>query len=240
MQKQEFPLRTGWLGYRKYDVRTCLAHLDAMSAMEHRLAQEVQQGLEGKMAQMERENTTLRQELSRQAAAQAVAALSADNAREKLEQLSRKLAAAHAEIRRYQTKLFACERQMLALRRDNAELEAACEQAREEAQQATAAAEKAQKQLKTLQARSRRKKAAPPAPPEPVPVPVQMELVPAAPVPEVQAAKPEAPAMVLPAPAPEPPTPPAPKEPEWQPRTELERLSVELIRQFDQMMAPEH
>ena len=235
MQKQVFPLRTGWLGYRKFDVRTCLAHLDAMSAMEHRLAQEVQQGLEGKMAQMERENTTLRQELSRQTAAQAVAAMTADTAREKLEQLGRKLAAAHAEIRRYQTRLFACERQLLALRRDNAELEAAYEQAREEAQIATAEAEKAKKQLKALQTRTRRKKAAQPALPEPVPAPVQAETVPAAPAPEVQAEKQEAAAPELPVAA---PVPPVPQEPEWQPKTELERLSVELIRQFDQMMDP--
>lgn len=235
MQKQEFPLRTGWLGYRKYDVRTCLAHLDAMSAMEHRLAQEVQQGLEGKMAQMERENTTLRQELSRQTAAQAVAAMTADTAREKLEQLGQKLAAAHAEIRRYQTRLFACERQLLALRRDNAELEAACEQAREEAQIATAEAEKTKKQLKALQARTRRKKAAQPALPEPVPAPVQAETVPAATATEVQAEKQEVAAPELSAAA---PVPPAPQEPGWQPKTELERLSVELIRQFDQMIDP--
>ena len=37
-----------------------------------------------------------------------------------LEQLNRKLAAASAEIIRYQTRLFACERQMAALRQENA------------------------------------------------------------------------------------------------------------------------
>ena len=46
------------------------------------------------------------------------------------ELLNRRLAAANAEIRRYQTRLYACEREMVALRQENAELEALCEQAR--------------------------------------------------------------------------------------------------------------
>ena len=44
--------------------------------------------------------------------------------------MNRRLAAANAEIRRYQTRLYACEREMVALRQENAELEALCEQAR--------------------------------------------------------------------------------------------------------------
>ncbi len=39
-----------------------------------------------------------------------------------LELLNRKLDAANAEIRRYQTRLYACEREMVALRQENAEL----------------------------------------------------------------------------------------------------------------------
>ena len=39
-----------------------------------------------------------------------------------LEQLSRKLNAANAELRRYETRMFAYERTMLALRKENAEL----------------------------------------------------------------------------------------------------------------------
>ena len=46
------------------------------------------------------------------------------------ELLRRKLAEANAEIRRYETRLFAYERAMLDLRRENAELQALCEQAR--------------------------------------------------------------------------------------------------------------
>lgn len=77
--------------------------------------------------------------------AQAAASVRAEGS-DKLQQLTRKLEAAHAEIRRYQTRLFACERQMIALRRENADLEAACEQAREELQMAVARAEKAEQQ----------------------------------------------------------------------------------------------
>ena len=64
-----------------------------------------------------------------------------------LEQMNRKLAAASAEILRYQTRLFACERQMAALRQENAQLEAACEQARQEAECAGAHAEQLRQEL---------------------------------------------------------------------------------------------
>ena len=47
-----------------------------------------------------------------------------------VEALNRRLSAANAEIRRYQTRLFACEREVVALRQENAELEALCDQAR--------------------------------------------------------------------------------------------------------------
>ena len=50
--------------------------------------------------------------------------------RGEVEALNRRLSAANAEIRRYQTRLFACEREMVALRQENAELEALCDQAR--------------------------------------------------------------------------------------------------------------
>ena len=48
-----------------------------------------------------------------------------------IELLTRRLAEAQAEIRRYETRLFAYERAMVALRRRNAELQALCEKARE-------------------------------------------------------------------------------------------------------------
>ena len=48
-----------------------------------------------------------------------------------LEALSRRLAAAQQEIRQYETKLFACDRAILALKKENAELTALCNKARE-------------------------------------------------------------------------------------------------------------
>ena len=77
------------------------------------------------MAQGRQQNNGSRQRCAQSAAAKASAeppkAVCAQ-----LEQLNRKLAAASAEILRYQTRLFACERQMAALRQENAQLEAAC------------------------------------------------------------------------------------------------------------------
>ena len=85
------------------------------------------------MAQGRQQNNGSRQRCAQSAAAKAPAeppkAVCAQ-----LEQMNRKLAAASAEILRYQTRLFACERQMAALRQENAQLEAACEQARQGAQ----------------------------------------------------------------------------------------------------------
>lgn len=92
------------------------------------------------MAQGRQQNNGSRQRCAQSAAAKALAeppkAVCAQ-----LEQMNRKLAAASAEILRYQTRLFACERQMAALRQENAQLEAACEQARQEAECASAHAE---------------------------------------------------------------------------------------------------
>lgn len=77
------------------------------------------------MAQGRQQNNGSRQRCAQSAAAKAPAeppkAVCAQ-----LEQMNRKLAAASAEILRYQTRLFACERQMAALRQENAQLEAAC------------------------------------------------------------------------------------------------------------------
>ena len=131
-----------------------------------------------------------------------------------LEQLNRKLAAAHAEIRRYQTRLFACERQMAALRQENAELEAACVEAQE---QAARAAEQLQAAF------------AAPAPAGNQPEPTEPEHEPQ-PLPEPPAETAEPP-QAAPACAPQPPA-----QPEWQPKTRLDHLSVELMNWFDDMM----
>lgn len=129
-----------------------------------------------------------------------------------LEQLNRRLAAAHAEIRRYQTRLFACERQMAALRQENAELEAACAEAQE---QAARTAEQLQAALGS--GTQSGDPQGPPQAPEP-----ESE---AQPLPEQ--AQPQA----APACAPQPPA-----QLEWQPKTRLEHLSVELMNWFDDMM----
>ena len=98
------------------------------------------------MAQGRQQNNGSRQRCAQSAAAKAPAeppkAVCAQ-----LEQMNRRLAAASAEILRYQTRLFACERQMAALRQENAQLEAACEQARQEAECAGAHAEQLRQEL---------------------------------------------------------------------------------------------
>lgn len=130
MTREDVRFRTQLFGYRKTDVKNCMEHLYALNAMDQRFAKETQQGLEDKMAQLVQENGALRQDLARRTAAQTVASAAAEDAQAQLEALTRKLAAAQAEIRRYQTRLFACERELVALQRENAELEAQCEQAR--------------------------------------------------------------------------------------------------------------
>ena len=94
------------------------------------------------MAQGRQQRSAAWPHYAQPAAVQPTTVVNARVACEQLEQMSRKLAAARAEISRYQTRLFACERQMLALRKENAALEAACEQAREEAQRSAEEAEK--------------------------------------------------------------------------------------------------
>ncbi|MGN0708055.1 MAG: hypothetical protein ACI4JC_08665 [Faecalibacterium sp.] len=132
MARKEVRFRTQLLGYRKTEVNNCVEHLNALNAMDQRLAKEIQQGLEDKMAQLVQENSALRKNLARQNAAQSAACATAEEAQSQLEALTRKLAAAQSEIRRYQTRLFACERELLALRRENAELEARCERSQRE------------------------------------------------------------------------------------------------------------
>lgn len=197
MTRRDVRLRTGWFGYRKLDVKNCIEHLYALSAAELRLARETQQGLEADMAQTQQENRALRQELARKAAAQTVTAAQADSMRQQMEKLARRLAAAQVQIRRYQTRLFAYERSMIALRRENAELEAKCAQA-QQAQPPCAPEPPAP---------------APSAAPKPAPGPKPVQKFPPKPV--VKA---------------------APKAEPWEPRTELERLSVELMDQMTRLM----
>ena len=81
------------------------------------------------MAQIWQQNSALRSRYAQPTLMPTAQAVNTRVACEQLEQMARRLEAAQAEIRRYQTRLFACERQMIALRRENAELEAAGEEA---------------------------------------------------------------------------------------------------------------
>lgn len=199
MTRRDVRLRTSWFGYRKLDVINCIEHLCALSDAEERLARETQQGLEADMAQTQQENRALRQELARKAAAQTVTAAQADSMRQQMEKLVRRLAAAQAQIRRYQTRLFAYERSMIALRKENAELEAKYNQAQQLCQQ------------QVQQSTPPPQETAAQAPAKPKPKPVQKT----PPKPVVKA---------------------VPKAEPWVPRTELERLSVELIDQMTRLM----
>lgn len=199
MTRRDVRLRTSWFGYRKLDVINCIEHLCALSDAEERLARETQQGLEADMAQTQQENRALRQELARKAAAQTVTAAQADSMRQQMEKLVRRLAAAKAQIRRYQTRLFAYERSMIALRKENAELEAKYNQAQQLCQQ------------QVQQSTPPPQETVAQAPAKPKPKPVQKT----PPKPVVKA---------------------VPKAEPWVPRTELERLSVELMDQMTRLM----
>ena len=192
-------LRTEWLSCRRNSVLRCVERCCAASAREYRIALRKVQEVEGIMAQAEPENA---KRLPSQPA--------------EAELLNRRLSAANAEIRRYQTRLFACEREMVALRQENAELEALCEQARKNS-------------------------LLPPEPPQPrvleqpgLPVIV---FHPAAQPPEKEEA-------TKAAPAPEAPDPKPPQEeerspfdqPDWKPTTKLDRLSVDIVRQLEGLM----
>ena len=180
------------------------------------------------MVQTERETGALRGQFARQAAVQASAAAQAESARAQAEQLSRKLAAARAEVRRYQTRMFAFERTLLSLKHDNAELEAACEQAWEQLELANARAEKAE-------AACRRAEAALAAMQQTVPeTSAQPDTAPEA-VPQCEPA-PETEELLC---APEQALPPEPAQPAWQPETRLEQMAAELMGWFDAMMPQE-
>ena len=182
------------------------------------------------MVQTERETGALRGQFARQAAVQASAAAQAESALAQAEQLSRKLAAARAEVRRYQTRMFAFERTLLALKHDNAELEAACEQAWEQLEQANARAEKAEAACRRAEAAlAAMQQTAPEAPAQPDTAPEaepQCEAVEEQPAPETLC-------------APEQALPPEPAQPAWQPETRLEQMAAELMGWFDAMMPQE-
>lgn len=119
---------TAWLSSRKNSVLRCIERLCAETASEHRRAQRRLQEVEEAMATQNQPGSILPGR-TMQTAVPVSGGQSAPAASE-TELLRRKLAEANAEIRRYETRLFAYERAMLDLRRENAELQALCEQAR--------------------------------------------------------------------------------------------------------------
>lgn len=193
-------LPTAWLSSRKNSLLRCIERLCAETASDCRRTQRRLQEVEEAMASQNQPGGTLPGIVPASGGQSAPAA-------SETELLRRKLAEANAEIRRYETRLFAYERAMLDLRRENAELQALCEQAR--------AGE-------TL--------------PEPTPPPT---------VPVLE--KPELPVIHFPAPARDAGVAqgPLPGEietlldtgtPEWEPKTKLDHLSVDIISQLEQLM----
>lgn len=193
-------LPTAWLSSRKNSLLRCIERLCAETASEHRRAQRRLQEVEEAMASQNQPGGTLPGIVPASGGQSAPAA-------SETELLRRKLTEANAEIRRYETRLFAYERAMLDLRRENAELQALCEQAR--------AGE-------TL--------------PEPTPQPT---------VPVLE--KPELPVIHFPAPARDAGVAQGASSgeietlldtgtPEWEPKTKLDHLSVDIISQLEQLM----
>lgn len=193
-------LPTAWLSSRKNSLLRCIERLCAETASDCRRTQRRLQEVEEAMASQNQPGGTLPGIVPASGGQSAPAA-------SETELLRRKLAEANAEIRRYETRLFAYERAMLDLRRENAELQALCEQAR--------AGE-------TL-----------PEPTQPPTVPV-LE-------------KPELPVIHFPAPARDAGVAQGASSgeietlldtgtPEWEPKTKLDHLSVDIISQLEQLM----
>lgn len=193
-------LHTQWLSSRKNSLLRCIERLCAETASDCRRTQRRLQEVEEAMASQNQPGGTLPGIVPASGGQSAPAA-------SETELLRRKLAEANAEIRRYETRLFAYERAMLDLRRENAELQALCEQARAG---------------------------------ETLP-----ELTPQPTVPVLE--KPELPVIHFPAPARDAGVAqgPLPGEietlldtgtPEWEPKTKLDHLSVDIISQLEQLM----
>ena len=118
MEQQQTKLPLEWLSSRRMPELHRLEQLCRETAREHRCAQRRLQEVEEAMASEQEKSCP--------------EALPAASGPTQLEQLSRKLNAANAELRRYETRMFAYERTMLALRKENAELTARCEELRSE------------------------------------------------------------------------------------------------------------
>ena len=113
MEQQETKLPLEWLSSRRTPELHRLEALCRETAREERCAQRRLQEVEEAMASEQEKSCP--------------EALPAASGPTQLEQLSRKLNAANAELRRYETRMFAYERTILALRKENADLSARCD-----------------------------------------------------------------------------------------------------------------
>ena len=127
MEQQQTKLPLEWLSSRRTPELHRLEVLCRETAREHRCAQRRLQEVEEAMA-------------SEQEKPRSAAAPEASEEKTRLEQLSRKLNDANAELRRYETRMFAYERTMLDLRKENAELHTRCDELRKEVEELSAAA----------------------------------------------------------------------------------------------------
>ena len=209
MLPQDVWLRTEWLSCRRNSVLRCVERYSAAAASEYRRALRKVQEVEETMAQVGTETGP------HGTASQPAARLQSGE----VEALNRRLSAANAEIRRYQTRLFACEREVVALRQENAELEALCDQAR-------------------------KNELLPPKTPQP-PVLDQPGLPvivfhPAADAPKAEQPQPDAVPEQEPAPQAAPPEPEEERcpfaQPDWKPTTALDHQAVDLVHQLESLM----
>lgn len=106
MLPQDVWLRTEWLSCRRNSVLRCVERYSAAAASEYRRALRKVQEVEETMAQVGTETGP------HGTASQPAARLQSGE----VEALNRRLSAANAEIRRYQTRLFACEREVGRMR----------------------------------------------------------------------------------------------------------------------------
>lgn len=130
MTRNTAELRALLSACRKSDLIACLDRLSAENARQQHSAQQ-------RLRELEQRAGSGTQPAQQKAApdaqpplVRAVSAACLHEAEAQIELLTRRLAAAQAELRRCQTRLFAYERETLALRRENAEMEALCQKAR--------------------------------------------------------------------------------------------------------------
>lgn len=202
---QDQRMNTRWLSSRKNGLLRRIECLCAETAVENRRTQRRLQEVEEAIAMSQPEQSRTCGTVSAGQCAPGTSSRTAQQ--QEIELLNRKLAAACAEIRRYETRLFAYERAMLALRKENAELQALCEKARD--------GEKLPE-------------------PETTPQPPVLD-------------KPELPVIHFPSPARDAGAaqsgPSVEIEtlldtgtPEWEPKTKLDHLSVDILSQLKQLM----